>query len=90
MPKNSSQQTFTTGFTLGLFAGVAGYYLFGTDQGKKLRSKLAKEWVVAYDHLRQEGVLEAGKDLLDMRMCTLCAPSREAGKKACSIVLPSI
>ncbi len=56
MEKNS-HHSFTTGFTLGLFSGVVGYYLFGTKQGKKTREKLAHEWGRAHQHLIDEGVL---------------------------------
>ncbi len=44
-PKSSHDQgSFLTGFTFGLFAGAAGYFMFGTQKGKKLREKLADEW----------------------------------------------
>jgi hypothetical protein len=56
MEKNS-HHSFTTGFTLGLFSGVVGYYLFGTKQGKKTRDKLAYEWDKAHQHLIDEGVI---------------------------------
>ncbi len=36
--------SFLVGFTWGLIAGAAGYFLFGTDQGKKVRHQLAEEW----------------------------------------------
>lgn len=57
MEKNS-HNAFTSGFVLGIFSGVVGYYLFGTDQGKKTQAKLAKEWAKAYQHLVDEGVLD--------------------------------
>jgi gas vesicle protein len=48
MPEQSSrpndQGSFLTGFTLGIFAGAVGYYLFATDKGKKLRTQLNQEW----------------------------------------------
>lgn len=45
---------------LGLFAGVVGYYLFGTKQGEKSRRKIAFEWEKAQDHLVEQGVLGDG------------------------------
>ena len=61
MEKNN-HHSFTTGFTLGLFSGVVGYYLFGTKQGKKARAKLAQEWKRARQHLIDEGVLTEDTD----------------------------
>ncbi|MBU0578529.1 hypothetical protein KKE34_04930 [Patescibacteria group bacterium] len=57
MEKNN-QHFFTTGFTLGLFSGVVGYYLFGTKQGEKTRKKLANEWEQAHQYLVDQGVLD--------------------------------
>ena len=56
MEKNN-QHSFTIGFTCGLFAGLAGYYLFGTNEGKKTRTKITKEWEKAHQYLVDEGVL---------------------------------
>ncbi len=50
--------SFLTGFTIGLFAGAAGYFLFGTDRGGKVRSELMEEWENAKEHLMQKGVLD--------------------------------
>jgi gas vesicle protein len=36
--------SFVMGFAVGLFAGAAGYYLFATDKGHKIRQELVKEW----------------------------------------------
>lgn len=44
MAQQDDQGSFLTGFTLGIFAGAAGYYLFATDKGKKLRTELNQEW----------------------------------------------
>jgi gas vesicle protein len=38
------QGSFLNGFTLGLFAGAAGYFLFGTKKGNEFRTKINKEW----------------------------------------------
>jgi len=35
---------FSTGFTLGLLAGAAGYFVFGTNKGKEFRVELSKKW----------------------------------------------
>ncbi|MBU0576078.1 hypothetical protein KJ654_00240 [Patescibacteria group bacterium] len=56
MEKNN-QGSFTTGFTLGIFAGVAGYYLFGTKQGEKTRKRLVAEWEQAHQHLVDQGIV---------------------------------
>ncbi len=61
MEKNN-HQSFTTGFALGLFSGVVGYYLFGTKQGEKTRKKIASEWENAHQHLVDEGVLKENLD----------------------------
>jgi len=36
--------SFSTGFTLGLLAGAAGYFIFGTHKGKQVREKLSVKW----------------------------------------------
>lgn len=43
--------SFITGFTLGLLAGAAGYFLFATDRGVSVRKELAKEWQQAKQDL---------------------------------------
>ena len=53
-----NQGSFLTGFTVGLFAGAAGYYLFGTNQGKKITDKLSDEWESAKERLAAEGVID--------------------------------
>ena len=57
MEKNS-HHSFTTGFTLGLFSGVVGYYLFGTKKGEKTRKKLVQEWEQANQYLIDQGILD--------------------------------
>ncbi len=49
--------SFMTGFTVGLFAGAAGYYLFATEKGKKLRRQLSQEWELAKDQLVADGAI---------------------------------
>ena len=55
--EDTQQSSFTTGFTVGLFAGAAGYYLFGTKQGAQLRRQLVQDWEDAKEHLVEEGVI---------------------------------
>ncbi len=50
--------SFVTGFTIGLFAGAAGYYLFATEKGAKLRKQMVADWEGAKEHLIEEGVIE--------------------------------
>ena len=42
---------FLTGLTLGVLLGVAGYYLFGTKQGRETREKISDEWAQAKELL---------------------------------------
>jgi len=42
--QSDQQGSFLNGFTLGLFAGAAGYFLFGTSKGNEIRTKITKEW----------------------------------------------
>ncbi len=44
MADNRESGSFLTGFTVGIFAGAAGYFLFGTSRGQKMRERLAQEW----------------------------------------------
>ncbi len=57
--------SFVTGFTVGLFVGAAGYYLFATDKGAKLRKQLVADWEGAKEQLIADGVIE--NDRLSLR-----------------------
>lgn len=50
--------SFVTGFTVGLFAGAAGYFLFATKRGATLRQTLETEWKSAQAHLLTKGAIE--------------------------------
>lgn len=51
------QSSFVAGFSLGLIAGAAGYFLFATERGAKVRKQLITEWEGAKDQMVKEGVL---------------------------------
>lgn len=53
---------------LGLFAGVVGYYLFGTKQGEESRRKISLEWEKAQDHLVEQGVLGDGDQFKNLNL----------------------
>ncbi len=55
---NQDNGSFITGFTIGIFAGAAGFFLFATDNGKKVRTQLNQEWQEAKQVLAEEGVIE--------------------------------
>ncbi len=59
--QSSDGNVFVTGFTVGLFVGAAGYYLFATEKGSKLRKQLVHEWEHAKVDLVQEGVIQNPK-----------------------------
>lgn len=40
----NTHSSFIIGFTWGLIAGASGYFLFATEQGKKVRQDLSEEW----------------------------------------------
>jgi gas vesicle protein len=52
---NQDQGSFLTGFTVGLFAGAAGFFFFGTDQGRRVKTQLAREWQLARNTLPERG-----------------------------------
>ncbi len=56
--ENSSNGAFVTGFTVGLFAGAAGYFLFGTKQGSEMRKRMVEDWDNAKYRLAEEGIIE--------------------------------
>lgn len=56
--QSSDSGSFTTGFTLGIFAGALGYFLFGTKDGNSMRQKIAREWEQAKEKLIEEDGLE--------------------------------
>lgn len=58
---DSDHGSFTTGFTLGILSGAAGFFLFATKQGKKVREELSQEWESARDQLKKDGVIENAK-----------------------------
>lgn len=58
MNDSHDQGSFLTGLTMGMVAGAAGYFLFGTKDGKKIRHKLGKEWDTAKLHLLTQGTID--------------------------------
>lgn len=64
--QDPDQGNFLTGFTLGIFAGAAGFFLFGTQKGSDLREQLAAEWEAARADLAQEGLIEQNQSLRDI------------------------
>jgi hypothetical protein len=50
--------SFLTGFAVGLFVGAAGFYLYGTDDGAKMRKQIAHEWEKTKVDLAEQGVIE--------------------------------
>lgn len=63
---SSHQDSFINGFTLGICAGAAGYFLYGTEQGKKLRLKLHKQWKAAQFDLQETAPELAATSLQDV------------------------
>ena len=57
--QQNQEGSFVTGFTVGLFAGAAGFFLFGTKKGETIRSKINAEWDNAKEQLAQEGVISS-------------------------------
>lgn len=56
-PKPSGS-AFWGGLTTGLLLGVAGYYFFGTKQGKVVRERMIKEWRKAEKRAQNSPVAE--------------------------------
>ncbi len=54
MVDQREQQLLVGGFSLGLLAGAMGFYLFGTEDGQRLRKKLNVEWDRAQDYFQQQ------------------------------------
>jgi hypothetical protein len=55
---NNDQGSFIGGLALGMFAGAAGYFLFATKDGSKVRKKMEGEWKEAKVILAEEGVIK--------------------------------
>lgn len=53
--QRSDTGSFLGGFTLGIFAGAAGFFLFGTDKGRRLKDVLVDEWQQAKSQLPDRG-----------------------------------
>lgn len=62
--QEDSHGSFLNGFTIGLFAGAMGYFLFATDKGQKVRKQLNTEWEKAKKELEDSGKIEKGKGTL--------------------------
>jgi gas vesicle protein len=63
MQENKESGSFITGFGMGLLAGTAAYFLFGTEQGKELRKKALSEWEEAQSHISDKSGIEVPKKL---------------------------
>ncbi len=51
------QNSFATGFTLGVLTGAIGYFLFATERGTKLRYQLLDEWEQARGWMVEEVII---------------------------------
>jgi len=56
--KNKEVGSFLNGFTAGLVAGAAAYFLFATDKGKNLSQEIQGEWDQAKETLAEKGVIK--------------------------------
>lgn len=43
--------SFFGGFALGVCAGAIGYYLLGTEEGRKVKARIVREWADAKDQI---------------------------------------
>ena len=55
MSADRDQGSFINGFSLGLFAGAAAYFMFGTENGAKFRKQVTKEWAEARANMPDRG-----------------------------------
>lgn len=55
---DQNQGSFIGGLALGMFAGAAGYFLFATKDGSKVRKKMENEWKEAKVILTEEGIIK--------------------------------
>ena len=51
---NEEHGSFSLGFTFGLLAGAAGFFVFGTERGKKARKQFAQQWQEAHKSLAKD------------------------------------
>jgi len=78
--------TFASGFSLGMFLGAAGYFMFKTDDGNKLKMKLEGEWDVARVYLAKSGLIpDANMSLKDLGDFLL-----EQGEKSVAMQINSV
>ncbi len=56
MVDQRDQRLLVGGFSLGILAGSIGFYLFGTEEGRRLRQRLNDEWEQAQDYFQQQRV----------------------------------
>lgn len=49
--ESRDQSPFFGGFALGVVAGAVGYYLLGTEEGRKVKDKIVKEWQLTRDEI---------------------------------------
>lgn len=75
MPSHDTDDagSFSTGFTLGLFAGAAGFFLFATRDGERVRARLTQEWTQA----KQRILDEVGEDGAPVSLQDLAAAAKK-------------
>lgn len=71
-----SQGSFLNGFTVGLFAGAAGYFLFSTKKGESFRKLVSSEWDQAKHSLADAGVIDS--PAMTVRECIVSVVSTVA------------
>lgn len=52
------KNSFVGGFALGLAAGAAGFFLFATSEGKKVRQKANQAWQEASSELQAQSLID--------------------------------
>lgn len=85
MTNKHHQGSFLNGFAIGLFAGAAGFFLFGTDDGKKTCRRIAKEWTSAKSKLAEQGVISNSNTSLRSVFASIfdsVAPSKRTNKRS--------
>lgn len=57
MQQEQHKNSFLNGFSVGLLAGAAAYFLFATDKGKKIRSDFKDKWPEFAAKLQADGLI---------------------------------
>lgn len=86
MQQEQHKNSFLNGFSCGLLAGAAAYFLFATDKGKKIRADLKSKWPEFAAKLQEDGLIADSQQSLEnlIKECFTTSEADSAKNKTSS------